>query len=71
MSYGKAIMGYNDVEDLANELVAAQFEGYHLFDEIGIYRSLTAADLEEQLQHQMNEEYCALSVVLPGKDEEL
>jgi len=70
MNYGKSIMDYNDIEDLANVLVSAEFEGFRLFDELEIYRTLTIEEVEAQLEHQLNEEYSALSVILPGKGEE-
>lgn len=69
-SYGRSVMGYNDIDGLANELVSSYFEGYHLFDELDIYQSLTVEEAEEQLRHQMQEEYSALSLVLPQSAEE-
>lgn len=65
MHYGRAIMDYNDVDGLANELVAATFEGYGLFDEIEIYKTLTMKDAEDRLKDQMHEEFSAMSVIIP------
>ena len=65
MHYGRAIMDYNDVDGLANELVAATFEGYGLFDEIEIYKTLTLQDAEDRLAEQMHEEFSAMSVIVP------
>ncbi len=65
MHYGRAIMDYNDVDGLANELVAATFEGYGLFDEIEIYKTLTLKDAEDRLKDQMHEEFSAMSVIIP------
>lgn len=65
MHYGRAIMDYNDVDGLANELVAATFEGYDLFDEIEIYKTLTLKDAEDRLKEQMHEEFSAMSVIIP------
>ncbi len=65
MHYGRAIMDYNDVDGLANELVAATFEGYGLFDEIEIYKTLTLKDAEDRLKEQMHEEFSAMSVIIP------
>lgn len=65
MHYGRAIMDYNDVDGLANELVAATFEGYGLFDEIDIYKTLTLKDAEDRLKDQMHEEFSAMSVIIP------
>ena len=66
--YGRAIMGYNDVDGLANELVSSEFEGYHMFDEIEIYQTITLEEAEERLKDQFLPEYSALSVVLPKEE---
>lgn len=68
MSYGKAIMDYNDIDGLANDMVAAHFEGWGLFDDLDIYRNLTREDVEAQLERELNEEYSAISIIRPGKD---
>lgn len=68
MSYGKAIMDYNDIDGLANDMVAAHFEGWDLFDDLDIYRNLTRDDVEAQLERELNEEYSAISIIRPGKD---
>lgn len=65
MHYGRAVMDYNDVDGLANELIAATFEGYGLFDEIEIYKTITVSDAEERLSKELNEEYSAMSVIVP------
>ena len=67
-NYGKAIMDYNDVDGLANELVAAHLEGFRLFDELEVYRRMTVADAEKQLASMMNEKYSSMSVVLPKEE---
>ena len=64
-AYGKAVMSYNDIDGLANELVSSYFEGYHLFEELELYRSMTVEEAEAQLRTQMVEQYSALSVVKP------
>lgn len=68
MSYGKAIMDYNDIDGLANDMVAAHFEGWGLFDDLDIYRNLTVEDVESQLERELNDEYSAISIIRPGKD---
>ena len=65
MHYGRAIMDYNDVDGLANEIIAATFDGYELFDEIDIYKSITVKDAEERLAEELDEKYSALSIVSP------
>lgn len=68
MSYGKAIMDYNDIDGLANDMVAAHFEGWDLFDDLDIYRTLTKEDVEAQLAHELDEAASAISIIRPGKD---
>lgn len=65
MHYGRAVMEYNDVDGLANELVASQFEGYHLFDEIDIYKTITKEEADKRLAEELCDEFAALSVILP------
>lgn len=66
MLYGRTIMGYNDVDGLANELVTSCFEGYDKFDDVEVYKSITLKDVEDRLNQQFNENYSALSVILPA-----
>ena len=63
MNYGKTVMSYNDIDGLANGLVGAYMNGAELFEELDLYREITVEDANEQLKHQMLEEYSALSVV--------
>lgn len=66
MLYGRTIMGYNDIDGLANELVTSFFEGYKMFEEVEVYQSITLEDVEDRLKHQLDEKYSALSVVNPA-----
>ena len=63
MNYGQSVMGYNDIDGLANSLIGAYFNGAELFEELDLYGELTAADADAQLEWQLREEYSALSVV--------
>ena len=63
--YGRAIMDYNDIDGLANELVLSSFEGFKLFDEIDVYKSITLEEANERLKKQFDVNNCTLSVVLP------
>ncbi len=64
MLYGRTIMGYNDVDSIANELISCHFEGYELFDEIDVFQSITLEDVEQRLTQQMDEKLSVLSVIL-------
>lgn len=63
--YGCAIKDYNDIDNLANELVAAYFQGEELFSELEIYKNLKKSDIEKRLSEEFDEQYSALSVILP------
>ena len=63
--YGRAIMDYNDIDGLANELVLSSFEGFKLFDEIDVYKSITLEEANERLKEQFDVNNCTLSVILP------
>lgn len=64
--YGRCVMQYNDVEDLANAMVTSHFMGNKLFDEVDILKNMTRQDVEKRLESQLDEKFSALSVVLPA-----
>lgn len=61
--YGKEIMAYNDVDDIANAMISSYFYGFGLFDSIEIYKNVKLDDIEKRLDVLMDEKYSALSVV--------
>ena len=61
--YGKEIMSFNDIDNIANSLIACEFNKWNIFDAVNIYRDITVSDIEKRLSSMMNEEYSALSVV--------
>ena len=61
--YGKEIMSFNDIDNIANSFIACNFNKWNMFDAVSIYRDITAADIEKRLETVMEEEYSALSVV--------
>ncbi len=63
--YGRAVMSFNDVDEIANDLVGAHFDGVGVFDDIDIYRTITPDDVKEVLDSCMREEYAALSIIKP------
>ena len=63
MHYGRSVMEYNNVDALANDMVACEFEGYHLFDEIDIYKTLTVEDAMARLNEELDVTNSALSVI--------
>ena len=63
--YGRAVMSFNDIDEIANDLVGAHFDGVGVFDDIEIYRTVTIEDVTEVLNSTMRPEYAALSVINP------
>ncbi len=67
--YGRLVMLYNDVEEIAQNMVDAQFNNEGLFDELEVCASLTVEDVNEKLNDVLCGENSALSVILPLKTE--
>ncbi len=63
--YGRAVMSFNDIDEVANDLVGAHFEASGVFDDIEIYRTITVDDVREVLDNTIREDYAALSVIKP------
>lgn len=63
--YGRMIMMYNDVDDLANELAATFFTGAGLFDELEVCKGLDLATVRDRLQVILCENSRVLSVIEP------
>lgn len=61
--YGAHIFGYNDVDDLAGNLMDAYFGGYGLFDTVEIYKEVTKQDVEKTIAESFNKDNCCLSVI--------
>ena len=61
--YGAHIFGYNDVDDLAGNLIEAYFGGYGLFDTAEVYKQVTKNDVENAIAESFRKENCCLSVI--------
>lgn len=61
--YGAHIFGYNDVDDLAGNLIDAYFGGYGLFDTVEIYKEVTKQDVEKAIAESFKKDNCCLSVI--------
>ena len=61
--YGAHIFGYNDVDDLAGNLIDAYFGGYGLFDTVKVYKEVKKEDVERAIAESFNAENCCLSVI--------
>ena len=61
--YGAHIFGYNDVEDLAGNLIDAYFGGFNLFDKDEVYKEVTKEDVEKAIAESFQTDNCCLSVI--------
>ena len=61
--YGAEVFAYNDVDDLANNLIDAYFNGHGLFDTIELYKEIKKEDVEKAIGDSFKEEFCCLSVI--------
>lgn len=61
--YGAEIYHYNDVDDLAGNMLDAYFNGSHLFETIDLYKTITKKDVEDLMAVSFNENNCCLSVI--------
>ncbi len=61
--YGAEVFAYNDVDDLANNLIDAYFNNHGLFETIELYKTITKKDVEKAISDSFKEEYCCLSVI--------
>ncbi len=63
--YGRMVMGFNDIESIAHDMVKSDFDGYGIFDASEICRTLTLDDINERLGEILCDDYTVLSVVKP------
>lgn len=61
--YGKEIMSYNDIDGVANSIIASCFGGFGVFDALDVYKNVKKSDIENLLSEKLDEKYSALSVV--------
>ena len=61
--YGRVVMAFNDIDELANEMISAEFLGGGLFDEAELLREITLDETQQRLETTLQREYSALSVV--------
>ena len=59
--YGRFVMAFNDIEELANEMIAAEFRGGGLFDEAQLLREIALDEITARLETTLRREYSALS----------
>lgn len=63
--YGRMIMGMNDVDGIANNMVVSYFAGEDIFADFEIYKTVTLDDVNELFAKALDEKYSVLSVINP------
>ncbi len=61
--YGMAVLAFNDVDDMANNIIDAYFNGQSLFDTVELYKSVTKEDVEKAIEESFDTENYCLSVI--------
>lgn len=64
--YGRMIMGMNDVDGIANNMVASYFSGEDIFTDFEIYKTVTLDDIKSLFDKTLDEKYSVLSVINPN-----
>lgn len=68
--YGRMVMQFNDVDDIAVQMASSFFSGETLFDAFDAVRTLTVEDANARLAQILEDGSDALSVILPIKGKE-
>lgn len=63
--YGSIIMNFNEVDEVANDLVSCYFSNNSIYDTIDIVANLTCEEVNELLRRSFNDECLAISIVNP------
>ena len=65
MLYGAAVISFNDVESVANELVTAYFTDHSIYDTLDVIAHMRREDVNALLRRSFRPESLALSIVSP------
>lgn len=66
--YGNMVMSYNDIDEIANEMVDSYFYGVGHFESFDILSGITSSDIEDYLKNDLDETNFALSVIKGEND---
>ncbi len=61
--YGGAVLAFNDVDDMANNIIDTHFNGQGLFDTIDLYKTVTKDEVEAAVRESFDVNKCCLSVI--------
>ena len=70
LCYGRIIRCFNDVEDIADLMLEAEFMDVDIFELVEAYDKVTISDVEERLNFLFGNDNYALSIINPKKAEE-
>ena len=62
--YGRYVMSYNDIDDIANLMMNLHFNGYEPFAELEACKNITLEKAQKRLE-AINDEASAVSVIVP------
>lgn len=65
MQYGRMLMSFNDIDEIANNVIASYFAGENIFDDAEILSEVTLEDINERLRSSFDTDCCSLSVIKP------
>jgi len=65
MQYGRLIMSFNDIDEIANGVVASHFAGENIFDDAEILSSITLDEVNKRLRASVDTDCCSLAVIKP------
>lgn len=63
--YGRAIMSYNDIDEIANNMIASTFAGECIFDDIEVLSDITLQEINDRLRTAIDVNCSSLSVIKP------
>lgn len=61
--YGAEVYRYNDVDDLAGNMLDSYFNGSELFENINLYKEITKSEVEKAIIGSFDKNNCCLSVI--------
>lgn len=70
LCYGRLIRTFNDVEDIADLMLDAEFMNADIFDLVNAYDDITIKDVEERLDFLFKNDNYSLSIINPKQAEE-
>lgn len=61
--YGAEVYRYNDVDDLAGNMLDCYFNSSYLFEKIDLYKTVSKKEVEDAVKNSFDKNNCCLSVI--------